>query len=83
MTRVDVEGAVGAALDEAAPAQPGPGQQVGVVLDHGGDDDVVGLEAQAVGEVVDRLGGVAADDRHVVAVGARPAKPSAAARASS
>ena len=34
-----------------------------------------GLEAEPVGEVVDRLGGVAADDRHVVAVGGAPGEP--------
>ena len=39
-----------------------------MVLDDGGDDDVVGLQPQPVGEVVDRLGGVAADDRDVVAL---------------
>ena len=66
---VDGEGAVGAALDVPAPAEPGPGQQVGVVLDHGGDHDVVGRETEPVGEVVDGLGGVAADDGDVVAVG--------------
>ena len=66
---VEVECSVRAAVDEAAPAQAGPGQQVGVVLDHGGDDDVVRLEPEPVGEVVDRLGRVAADDGHVVTVG--------------
>jgi hypothetical protein len=40
-----------------------------VVLDDRRHDDVVGLQAQAVREVVDRLGGVAADDRHVLAAG--------------
>ena len=35
------EGAVAAALDEPATAQPGPRQQVGVVLDHRRDDGVV------------------------------------------
>ena len=39
---VDVEGAVAAALDVAAAGDAGPRQQVGVVLDDGGDDDVVG-----------------------------------------
>jgi hypothetical protein len=38
-----------------------------VVFDDGGDHDVVGLEAESVGEVVDRFGGVAADDGNVVA----------------
>ena len=41
-----------------------------MVLHDGRDDDVGGREAQAVGEVVDRFGGVAADDRDVVAAGA-------------
>ena len=68
---VDRERAVGAALDEASLAQAGPRQQVGVVLDHGRHDHVVRSEAQPVGEVVDRLGRVAAEDRHVVAVGRR------------
>ena len=36
------EGAVLAALDVATPGQPSPRQEVGVVLDDGGDDDVVG-----------------------------------------
>ena len=38
-----------------------------MVLGDGGDDHVVGIEAEAVGEVVDGLGGVAADDGDVVA----------------
>ena len=71
---------VGVALDVAAARDARPRQQVGVVLDDGGDDDVVGLEPQPVGEVVDRLGGVAADDGDVVAVApSRPAKREAAA----
>ena len=40
-----------------------------MVLDDGGDDDVVGLQAEPIGEVVDGLGGVAADDGHVVGLG--------------
>ena len=35
------------------------------MLDDGGDDDVVGAQAEPVGEMVDGLSGVAADDRHV------------------
>ena len=50
------------------PRHARPRQQVGVVLDDGGEHDVVGPEAKAVREVVDRLGRVAADDRDVVAV---------------
>ena len=38
---VDPERAVAVALDEPAPAQPAPRQQVGVVLHNGRDDDVV------------------------------------------
>ena len=59
--------AVPAALDVAAPGGPGPGQQVGVVLDNGGHDDVVRRELQTIGEVVYRFGRVATDDGHVVA----------------
>ena len=44
---VDGERAVGVAFDEPAAAQPGPRQQVGVVLDDGGDHDVVGLRGAA------------------------------------
>ena len=65
---VDVEGAVGPALDVAAPGHPTPREEVGVVLDDGGDDHVVRCEAEPVGEVVDGLGGVAAQDGDVVAV---------------
>ena len=39
---VDVEGAVAPALDAAPACHPRPGEQVGVVLDHGGDHHVVG-----------------------------------------
>ena len=39
------------------------------MLDDGGDHDVVGTQAQTVGEVVDGFGGVPADDGHVAAVG--------------
>ena len=37
------------------------------MLDHGRDDHVGLVEVQSVDEVVDRLSGVATDDRHVVA----------------
>ena len=37
-----------------------------MVLDDRGHDHVVAPEVEAVGEVVDGLGGVAADDRDVV-----------------
>ena len=71
---VDAEGAVGAALDPAAGGDAGPRQQVGVVLDDGRHDDVVGVERQAVGQVVHRLGRVADEHDHVAA-GRRPAPP--------
>ena len=75
---------VAAALDVAPPGHPAPGQQVGVVLDHGGEHDVVGVEAQPVGQLVDGLGGVPADDGHVVAAAAgSPAKARARGRADS
>ncbi len=38
-----------------------------MVLDHGGGHHVVGSQAEAVGEVVDGLGGVAHEDDDVVA----------------
>ena len=60
VTSLDAERAVGPALDPAPLRHPGPGQQVGVVLDHRGHHDVVGLELQPVGQMVDGLGGVAA-----------------------
>ena len=44
-----------------------------MVFDDRRDDDIVGGEPEPVREVVDRLGGVAADDRDVIAVG-RPAR---------
>jgi hypothetical protein len=43
------------------------GQQVGVMLGHRGHDDIAGGQSHPVGEVVERLSGIAADDRHVVA----------------
>ena len=52
--------------------RPGPRQQVGVVLDHGRHDHVVGREPEPVGQVVDGLGGVAADDGDVVALRVAP-----------
>ena len=46
------------------------------MFDDGRDDDIVRGESEAVREVIDRLGGVPANDRDVVAVGrsAREAK---------
>jgi hypothetical protein len=70
--RLDVEGAIRLALDEPPSARPGPRKQVGVVLDHRGDHDVLGVEAEPVGQVVDRVGGVTADDRHVLTVRVSP-----------
>ena len=72
---LDGEGAIGLAFDEPAAGHACPRQQVGVMLDDGGDDDIVRAEGESVGEVVDGLGGVAADDRHVVAVGGPPGEP--------
>ena len=66
------EGAVGAALHPAPCGHPGPGQQVGVVLDHGGGHHVVGAEPEPVGQVVDGFGGVAHQDDDVVAAGGPP-----------
>ena len=62
------------ALDEPSVAQPCPGQQVGVVLDHRRHDNVVGLQVEPVRKVVDRLGGVAAEDGHVPVVVASAGK---------
>ena len=61
------EGPVGTALDESAGGHARPGQKVGVVFDNGGDHDIVETQAQAIGEVVDGLGRVSADDGDVVA----------------
>ncbi len=69
---VDGERAVGSALDPTPLRHPGPGEQVGVVLHHRGHDDVVGCEPQPVGQVVDGLGGVAAQHDHVVVLAATP-----------
>jgi hypothetical protein len=66
---IDAERPVRSAFDESALAEPGPRQEVGVVLDDGGDDDVVATEAELVGEVVDGFGGVPTHDGDVVAVG--------------
>ena len=43
-----------------------------MVLDYCGRDDVLRLEAEPVGQMVDGVGGVATDDRHVVGVRAAP-----------
>ena len=45
-----------------------------MVFDDRGDDHVVGCEPEAVRQVVDGLGGVAADDGDVVAGGIAPGK---------
>ena len=50
------------ALDVATLGQPPPGEQVGVVLDHRGHHHVVRPEAETVGQMVDGLRGVAAED---------------------
>ena len=66
------------------PGYPGPGQEVGVVLHHRRRHDIVRLELQPVGEMVDRLGGVAAEHHHAALVALeRPAKRYALSRAPS
>ena len=62
---VGVEGPVRPALDVTPARHPSPRQQVGVMLDHGGEHHVVGVEAQAVGELVEGFGGVPAQDGDV------------------
>ena len=52
------------------------------MLHDGGNDHVAGFERQPVGEVVDRLGGVAADDGNE-SVPVRPANAAKASRACS
>ena len=68
-----------AALDVATLGHPAPGQEIGVVLDDRGHHHVGGVEAQPVGELIDGLGGVAAQDGHVgpvrVAAGERQDGP--------
>jgi len=64
---VNREDPFGPALDVAACGNARPRQEIGVVLDDGSDHDVARAQAQAVGEVVDGLGCIAADDRDVVA----------------
>ena len=71
----DGERAGGPALDVPAIGNPTPGQQVGVVLDHGGHHHVIGCEAQPVGQVVDGFGGVSAQHGHVVSVRVAAGEP--------
>ena len=80
---VHAEGAIGAALHVAARGHPAPGQKVGVMFDDGGEDDVVGVEPEPVGELVDGLGGVAAEDGDVVGAAGPRRRPERAARADS
>ena len=68
-----VEGPVRAALDVAPGRHPPPRQQVGVMLDHGGEHHVVGLEPQTVGELVEGFGGVATQDGDVTGSPGAPA----------
>ncbi len=49
------EGPVASALDVAALGYARPRQEIGVVFDDGRDDNVVGTQAQAVGQVVYEL----------------------------
>jgi hypothetical protein len=68
---VDGERAARAALDVApACVETGPRQQIRVMLRDGHHDRRIRVQPQAVRELIDRFGGVAADDRDVVAVGA-------------
>ncbi len=69
---VDAERPVGPALDPTPLRHPGPGEQVGVVLHHRRHDDVVGCELQPVGQMVDGLGGVAAQHHDVVVLAPAP-----------
>ena len=69
---VEVEDAVGTALDVTPARHASPRQQVGVMLHHGGEHHVVGVEAEAVGEMVERLGGVATQDGDVAVASGRP-----------
>ena len=64
---VHTEGAVPAALHVAPGRHPSPGQQVGVMLHDRGEHHIARFEAEPVGEVVDRLGRVPADDGGVAA----------------
>ena len=59
---VHTEGALPAALHIAPGRHPSPGQQVGVMLHDRGEHHIARFEAEPVGEVVDRLGRVPADD---------------------
>ena len=65
---VDGERPVPPALDPASLGHPGPGQQVGVVLHHRRRHHVVGLEPEAIGQVVYGFGGIAAEHDDVVTV---------------
>jgi hypothetical protein len=56
---------IGSALDVAPLGDPSPRQQVGVVLHDGGDHDIGGIQPEPIGEVIDGLGRVAAQDGHV------------------
>ena len=59
------EGPVRPALHVPASSCPGPGQHVRVVLGHGGDNYIVPGQPQPVSEVIEGLGSVAAQDRHI------------------
>ncbi len=60
------EGPVRTALDVPARRNAPPREEVGVMLHDRADHHVARVEPEAVGEVVERLGRVAADDRYVV-----------------
>jgi hypothetical protein len=60
------EGAVCRTLDKAARGRSRPGQQIGMVFDDRRYDNIRSLEAKTIGKMVQRLGGVATQDRHVI-----------------
>ena len=62
-----VEGPGGVGADVPDLGAGAPGQVVALVLDERDEHDVAGRERQPVGGLVDRLGGVLAEDHDVVA----------------
>ncbi len=65
---IDGEGSLGRALDVSPGGYPTPREQVGVVLDNGGHHDVGRVELQTVGQMIDGLGGVPAENGNIRAV---------------
>src|ERR1035438_7951670 len=70
LAALDAERAICPPLDGAGGGRPCPGEEVGVMFHDGGHHDVFGGKAETVGEMVERFGGIAADDGHIVAPGA-------------